>query len=233
MNLLLLKIALQSMLFFGLHFDGKNNFPKQLSQKEEAECISRIAAGDSAARDKLIIHNLRLVAYIVNKKYSDSNDADDLVSIGTIGLIRAAETFDYSKGNQFSTYASKCIDNQIKMYFRKQKHRLTELNLNDPIDSDAEGNALTIADIFSSGVNVEDDVELKINSEKLYRFIREELTDREREIICKRYGVSDIDGSVCRPLTQREIADSMGYSRSYISRIEKRALGKLRARFDE
>ena len=230
--MLLIKIALQNLLFFGLHFDGKNMFPKQLSQKEEAECIRQIAEGNSEARDKLIIHNLRLVAYIVNKNYPDAKDSDDLVSIGTIGLIRAAETFDYQKGNQFSTYASKCIDNQIKMHFRKIKHQLTELYINDPIESDSEGNALTLADIFNSGVNVENDVELKINSEKLYRFIAEELTDREREIICKRYGVSDIDGSVCKPLTQREIAKSMGISRSYISRIEKRALEKLRARFD-
>ena len=228
----LIKLALQNLLFFGLHFDGKNMFPKQLSPKEEAECIKQIAEGSSEARDKLIIHNLRLVAYIVKKNYPDAKDPDDLVSIGTIGLIRAAETFDYQKGNQFSTYASKCIDNQIKMHFRKIKHQLTELYINDPIESDSEGNALTIADIFNSGVNVENDVELKINSEKLYRFIAEELTDREREIICKRYGVSDLDGSVCKPLTQREIAKSMGISRSYISRIEKRALEKLRARFE-
>lgn len=118
------------------------------------------------------------------------------------------------------------------MYFRKIKHQLTEVYINDPIESDSEGNALTIADIFSSGVNVENDVELKINSEKLYKFIDEELDDREREIICKRYGVTDRDGSVCKPLTQREIAKSMGISRSYISRIEKRALEKLRARFE-
>ncbi|MCH5206585.1 MAG: sigma-70 family RNA polymerase sigma factor [Oscillospiraceae bacterium] len=228
----LIKLALQNLLFFGLHFDGKNMFPKQLSPKEEAECIKQIAEGSSEARDKLIIHNLRLVAYIVKKNYPDAKDPDDLVSIGTIGLIRAAETFDYQKGNQFSTYASKCIDNQIKMHFRKIKHQLTEIYINDPIESDSEGNALTIADIFNSGVNVENDVELKINSEKLYRFIAEELTDREREIICKRYGVSDLDGSVCKPLTQREIAKSMGISRSYISRIEKRALEKLRARFE-
>lgn len=118
------------------------------------------------------------------------------------------------------------------MHFRKIKHRQNEIFINDPIESDQEGNSLTIADIFSSGVNVENDVELKINSEKLYKFIFEELTKREREIICKRYGVSDIDGSVCKPLTQREIAKKMGISRSYISRIEKRALEKLRARFE-
>lgn len=233
MSILLLKLALQNLLFFGLHFEGKNMFPKQLSPKEEAECVKAVAEGDEAARDKLIIHNLRLVAYIVNKNYPEAKDPDDLVSIGTIGLIRAVETFDFRKGNQFSTYASKCIDNQIKMHFRKIKHQLTEVYISDPIESDGEGNALTLADIFSSGVNVENDVELKIYSEKLYRFIREELTERERGIICKRYGVPDLDGSVCKPLTQREIAKQLGISRSYISRIEKRALEKLRTRFEE
>lgn len=229
----LIRIALENLLFLGLHFDGKNMFPQQLSPKEEAECIKRIASGSAQARDELIIHNLRLVAYIVKKNYPDAKDPDDLVSIGTIGLIRAAETFDYQKGNHFSTYASKCIDNQIKMHFRKIKRSLTELYIDDPIESDSEGNALTIADIFSSGINVENDVELKINTEKLYRFIADELTEREREIICKRYGVSDADGRVCKPLTQREIAKAMGISRSYISRIEKRALKKLRDRFDK
>lgn len=119
MSLLLLKLALQNLLFWGLHFDFKNNFPKQLSAKEEAEVLKRVAAGDSEARDKLIVHNLRLVAYIVKKNYADSNDIDDLISIGTIGLIRAAETFDYEKQNRFSTYASKCIDNAIA-HLRKQ-----------------------------------------------------------------------------------------------------------------
>lgn len=233
MGILLLKLALQNILFFGLHFEGKNMFPKQLSAKEEAECIKEMANGSEQAREKLIIHNLRLVAYIVNKNYPDAKDPDDLVSIGTIGLIRAVETFDLGKGNQFSTYASKCIDNQIKMHFRKIKHQLTEVYINDPIESDSEGNALTLADVFSSNVNVENDVELKIYLEKLYLYIREELTDREREIICKRYGVPDLDGSLCKPLTQREIAKQMGISRSYISRIEKRALEKLRARFEE
>ncbi len=228
---IILQLALENLLFFGLHLENRNLFPKQLSKKEEAEMIARIAQGDSAARDKLIEHNLRLVAYIVNKNYPDSNEQDDLISIGTIGLIRAAETFDFTKGHHFSTYASKCIDNQIKMYFRKIKHQLTEVSISDPIDSDAEGNALTLADICSSDINVEEDVMLKINSEKLYRFIEEELDDREREIIAKRYGIPDKDGRVCKPLAQREIAKELGISRSYISRIEKRALEKLRGRF--
>ena len=231
--LLLLKLALNNLLFFGLHFDGKNNFPKQLSAAEEAECIRLAADGDKEARDKLIVHNLRLVAYIVKKNYPEAREPDDLVSIGTIGLIRAVETFDYNKGNQFSTYASKCIDNQIKMYFRKMKHQQNEMSISDSIDCDLEGNSLTIEDIFASNINVEQLTELKIDSEKLYRFIEEELDDREREIICKRYGVRNIDGSLCKPMTQCEIAKEMGISRSYISRIEKKALTKLNKRFNE
>lgn len=109
----LLKYALESLLFFGLHFEGKSLFPKQLTAREEVEVIRQISEGDKAARDKLIVHNLRLVAYIVKKNYPDAREPDDLISIGTIGLIRAAETFDYEKGNHFSTYASKCIDNAI------------------------------------------------------------------------------------------------------------------------
>lgn len=229
----LLCFALQNLLFFGLHFEGKNLFPKQLSAKEEAECIALIAQGDAAARDKLIVHNLRLVAYIVRKSYPDAPDGDDLISIGTIGLIRAAETFDYQKGSHFSTYASKCIDNQIKMHFRKIKHRQSEVYLDEPIDHDSEGNALTIADIFGSGVNVEESAELKIDTDKLYRFIAEELDERERDIIAKRYGIPDANGELRAPLTQREIAKQLGISRSYISRIEKKALGKLRKRFEE
>lgn len=117
---LFIKLALEDLLFFGLHMDNRNMFPKQLSKKEEAEVIAAVAGGDISARDKLIEHNLRLVAYIVNKNYPESNEQDDLISIGTIGLIRAAETFDYSKGHHFSTYASKCIDNAIT-HLRKRR----------------------------------------------------------------------------------------------------------------
>ncbi len=228
-----LQLALENLLFLGLHLDSRNMFPKQLSKKEEADCIRRIAEGDSEARSTLIVHNLRLVAYIVNKNYSDRADPDDLISIGTIGLIRAAETFDYTKGNHFSTYASRCIDNQIKMYFRKIKHQLTEVSISEPIDCDSEGNALTLADICSADINIEENALLSINSEKLYRYINEELDEREREIIAKRYGIPDKNGRVCKPLTQREIAKQLDISRSYISRIEKKALDKLRARFEK
>ena len=229
---LFLQLALQNLMFMGLHLENRNLFPKQLSKAEEAECIRRMAEGDTSARDTLIEHNLRLISYIVKKNYPDAADPDDLISIGTIGLIRAVDTYDYQKGNHFSTYASKCIDNQIKMHYRKIKHQLTEIYIDEPLDTDSEGNTLTLADICSSSVNIEEEALLKIDSEKLYRFIAEELDEREHEIISKRYGIPDRNGRICRPLTQQEIAKSLGISRSYISRIEKRALEKLRARFE-
>ena len=236
--LTLLEFALQNLLFIGLHLDSRSSFPKQLSPKEEEECIALIAQGDMDARGKLIEHNLRLVAYIVNKNYPEAvrgcqQDADDLISIGTIGLIRAAETFDYTKGRRFSTYASRCIDNQIKMHFRKIKRQQSEVYINEPLETDSEGNTLTIADILASNVNIEEETELRINSQKLYRYIDEELDEREKEIICKRYGIRDGRGFVCEAMTQREIAKQPKISRSYISRIEKKALEKLRKRFDK
>ena len=236
--LTLLEFALQNLLFIGLHLDSRSSFPKQLSPKEEEECISLIAQGDMDARGKLIEHNLRLVAYIVNKNYPEAvrgcqQDADDLISIGTIGLIRAAETFDYTKGRRFSTYASRCIDNQIKMHFRKIKRQQSEVYINEPLETDSEGNTLTIADILASNVNIEEETELRINSQKLYRYIDEELDEREKEIICKRYGIRDGRGFVCEAMTQREIAKQLKISRSYISRIEKKALEKLRRRFEQ
>lgn len=236
--LTLLEFALQNLLFIGPHLDSRSSFPKQLSPKEEEECIALIAQGDMDARGKLIEHNLRLVAYIVNKNYPEAvrgcqQDADDLISIGTIGLIRAAETFDYTKGRRFSTYASRCIDNQIKMHFRKIKRQQSEVYINEPLETDSEGNTLTIADILASNVNIEEETELRINSQKLYRYIDEELDEREKEIICKRYGIRDGRGFVCEAMTQREIAKQLKISRSYISRIEKKALEKLRRRFEQ
>ena len=236
--LTLLEFALQNLLFIGPHLDSRSSFPKQLSPKEEEECIALIAQGDMDARGKLIEHNLRLVAYIVNKNYPEAvrgcqQDADDLISIGTIGLIRAAETFDYTKGRRFSTYASRCIDNQIKMHFRKIKRQQSEVYINEPLETDSEGNTLTIADILASNVNIEEETELRINSQKLYRYIEEELDEREKEIICKRYGIRDGRGYVCEAMTQREIAKQLKISRSYISRIEKKALEKLRRRFEQ
>lgn len=223
--------ALRSIIVFALHLDGIT-YPRQLTKKEEEEYTARAALGDKRARNKLIEHNLRLVAYIVNKHYSESRDVEDLVSIGTIGLIRAAETFDPTKDISFSTYASTCIQNQIKMYFRKNKHRSSEVYISDPIDTDKNGNEITLADIFSDDVCVDDEVDLKMDTEKLYRFVNSVLDERERDIIVRRYGLT-VSGKAMRPLTQREVADSLGISRSYVSRIEKRAVDKLREEFSK
>lgn len=229
----LIELALQNLLFFGLHMENKTSFPKQLSRKEEEECIKEIAAGNPTARNKLIEHNLRLVAYIVKKHYSEAKDQDDLISIGTIGLIRATETFDFEKGTHFSTYASKCIENQIKMFFRKTKRQQTEVFLNEPIDHDKDGNAITIADIFSDDTDIAEEVDIKLSTQMLYKYINEVLNEREKLIICKRYGLMQNDGTAGKPLAQREVAKMLGISRSYISRIEKKALQKLRGKFDK
>ncbi len=223
--------ALRSLFVFALHLDGIS-YPRRLSKREEEELTAKAALGDRKARNKLIEHNMRLVAYIVNKHYSEYRDAEDLVSVGTIGLIRAAETFDPSKDISFSTYASTCIQNQVKMYFRKNKHRSSEVFLNDPIDTDKNGNEITMADIFSDDVCVDDEVDLMIDTEKLYRLVNSVLDERERDIIIRRYGLA-VNGKAVRPYTQREVADSLGISRSYVSRIEKRAIDKLREEFEK
>lgn len=232
MFLSIIQSALQSLIFFALHFENTNSFPKQLSKKEESECIEKAAKGDTAARDTLIKHNLRLVAYIVKKHYPDAKDQDDLISIGIIGLIRAAQTFDYDRSINFSTYAGKCINNQIRMHFRKIKHQQTEVYMNEPMDSDKDGNEVTMADIFCDPVNVEELAALNINTERLYRYIDEELDEREKEILTKRYGLTGTGYKVEHILTQREVAEELNISRSYVSRIEKRALEKLKARFE-
>lgn len=223
--------ALQNFIFFALHLDG-SYYPRQFTKKEEQDCLKRISDGDPAARNELIEHNLRLVAYIVNKHYGDSKEQEDLISIGTIGLIKAAETFDPDKAISFSTYASTCIRNQIKMYFRKIKHKSNEVYMNEPIDTDKNGNELTIADIFKDDVCVDDEVDLRINMERLYKAIDAVLDERERLIISKRYGLICADGTVSRPLAQREVAKLLNISRSYVSRIEKKAIDKLKNEFD-
>ncbi len=228
----LFETAFQNLLFFALHLDG-GYFPRQFSKKEEQECIARIVKGDHSARNELIEHNLRLVVFIVNKHYGDSKEQEDLISIGTIGLIRAAETFDPEKAISFSTYASTCIRNQIKMYFRKNKHKSSEVYINEPIDTDKNGNELTIADIFRDNVCVDDEVDLRIDMEKLYKLINSVLDDRERLIISRRYGLVSDDGTISRPLAQREVAKLLNISRSYVSRIEKKALEKLKKEFEK
>lgn len=204
------------------------SFPKPLSTKEENEMLMKCKAGDKAARDVLIVRNLRLVAHIVKKYNTQERETDDLISIGTIGLIKSIDTFDAEKGIRLATYASRCIDNELLMMLRSGKKQSKEVYLYEPIGSDKEGNEINLLDVIeSTDEDIIDVFELKENVKKLYDFINTSLTEREKEIILLRYGLHGT-----KEITQREIADQLGISRSYVSRIEKKALKKLRERFE-
>ena len=204
-------------------------FPKPLSAKEESELFERWKAGDKAARSLLIEHNLRLVAHIVKKYVQPDRESEDLLSTGTIGLIKAIDTFDDSKGIRLATYASRCIDNELLMLFRSGKKQSREVYLYDPIGTDKEGNVINLFDIMES---VDEDIVEKTEQlekiEKLRGFVEQVLNEREREIVLMRYGLFGV-----KEITQREIAEKLGISRSYVSRIEKKALAKLRACYEE
>lgn len=219
--------ALSNLLFVILHVTGSGSFPRPLTAKEEREYLERFQNGDMKARNKLIEHNLRLVAHIIKKYYSSQSDQDDLVSIGTIGLIKAVNTFDSNKGIRLSSYAARCIENEVLMFFRNGKKSAQDVSMNEPIDTDKEGNTLTLMDVMSTEDNIVDNLDIKIKSEQLKKYLVEVLTPRERIIIELRYG---LNGS--RPLTQREVAQRLKISRSYVSRIEKKALLTLRKRFE-
>lgn len=222
-----LGFALSNLLFVILHVTGSGSFPRPLTAKEEKEYLERFQNGDMEARGKLIEHNLRLVAHIIKKYYSSQSDQDDLVSIGTIGLIKAVNTFDNSKGIRLSSYAARCIENEVLMFFRNGKKSAQDVSMNEPIDTDKEGNTLTLMDVMSTEDNIVDNLDIKIKSEQLKKYLVEVLTPRERIIIELRYG---LNGN--QPLTQREVAQKLKISRSYVSRIEKKALLTLRKRFE-
>lgn len=227
MFLSLLNTVVGNLFFFALHVDSSIAFPKPLSKKDEEAYFQRMAQGDTAARSKLIEHNLRLVAHIIKKYYSSYKDQDEMISIGTVGLIKAVSTFDASKGSTFATYASRCIENEILMHFRAQKKIQSEMYMDEPIDTDKDGNTLTLADLLADDNNILDAVDLNIRSRQLYTFLGESLSPRELEIIVNRYGLY---GHKAR--TQREVAKQLGISRSYVSRIEKKALETLRSRYE-
>ncbi len=223
---LLLDFIGKIALFFILHVTGSGTFPRPLSEKDEREYLKKARMGDIDARNKLVEHNLRLVAHIVKKYYGTGAEQDDLVSIGTIGLIKAINTFDSEKNTRLSSYASRCIENEILMYFRNSKKNSQDISLNEEIDSDSDGNSLTLMDVMSVEDSIIDDLDTKIKSESLSKYINECLTSRERIIIKLRYG---LDGE--NPMTQREVAKMLKISRSYVSRIEKKALMSLRKRY--
>lgn len=220
----ILAFIMSNILFFRLHVEGHSTFKKPLSAEKERYYFEQQKNGDFKARDILIEHNLRLVAHICKKYYNASTPQEDLISIGTIGLIKAVNTFAFEKGARFATYASRCIDNEILMHFRSAKKTANDIYMNEPLDSD--GDSITLLDTFADDFNLEEDLELKIYSEKLYENIDKYLETREKEIIVLRYGLYSQ-----KALTQREIAKKLNISRSYVSRLEKKALDKLKDKF--
>ena len=227
MFLSLLMQIFPNLLFMFLHAASGGSFPKALSSKAEAELLQKMADGDDLARKKLIEHNLRLVAHVAKKYFSSGADQDDLVSIGTVGLIKAVSSFKPDKGIRLATYAARCIDNEILMYFRAAKKTAQDVYISDPIDTDKDGNTLTLIDVITDNSDIVEDLDLKLKLKKLQEYLKDTLTPRELTIIRLRYG---LDGK--SELPQREVAKKLKISRSYVSRIEKKALEKLRARFD-
>ena len=222
-------VLLANVLFFMLRASpAAGSFPLPLSAREEREALAAMAAGDESARNRLIEHNLRLVAHVVKKYYAAREDQDDLISIGTIGLIKAVGTFDAGKNARLATYACRCIENEILMYFRAQRKQSQEVSLSEPIDSDSDGNAISLMDVIRCDDQMLEEIDLSDRRWLLHRYLAEELDGREREILALRYGLGGRE-----PRTQRETAEKLGISRSYVSRIEKKALAKLAGRFGE
>ncbi len=183
---------------------------------------------DVKAREKLIEHNLRLVSHIVKKYYSDYNEQEDLISVGTMGLIKGIDSFNAEKGVKLATYVSRCIENEIFMYFRSKKKDAVLLSIEEPLESDGNGNPLTLMDILATEYDFDEQLTLKQQIKQLYQFIEELPDEREKEIIIRRYGLYNK-----KEMTQREIAALMGISRSYVSRIEKKVISQLREKFAE
>lgn len=220
-------LLLKNLVIFSSYVTEKSSFPKPLSKEKEEEYIRLAEQGDKGAKEILIKHNLRLVAHIA-KKYANYGDNDELISVGSIGLIKAVDSFKSGRGTQLATYASRCIENEILMTLRVTKKHRQSVSLNDPIGVDKDGNELTIMDMLSEGGSVIEDVESNILMEKLSEITARCLNEREYEIVKMRYGLGGVPA-----LTQREVAAKFGISRSYVSRIEKHALAKIKERLVE
>lgn len=202
------------------------SFPPPLKKDEEIEAFRKMRQGDKKAREIIIERNMRLVSHIIRKYYSSYQYPDELLSVGSLGLIKAVDTFKDEYGTRFATYGARCVQNEILMYFRGRKKTLNEVSINDTIDMDKDGNPLTYLDIISVEENIADDIDLKIHTARLLELVKSKLDKRERQIITLRYGLEGY-----KPLTQREVAAYLKISRSYVSRIEKHALEKLREAF--
>ncbi len=208
---------------------GQNtgSFPRPLKAEEERQYVERMMAGDLEARNRLIEHNLRLVAHIIKKYYTQNGDQDDLISIGTIGLIKGVSTYRPDKGVRLATYASRCIENEVLMFFRSQKRSAGALSLSDTIEAEGEEGGLSLMDVIAEDRDLLEELSSEETVGELRRYISEALDERETRVVTLRYG---LDGK--EPRTQRETAALCGISRSYVSRIEKRALEKLRSCFE-
>ena len=221
-------LLMLNSLFFSLRVsDGGGSFPRPLKADEERMYLERYAAGDLEARNVLIEHNLRLVAHIVKKYYTQSSNQDDLISIGTIGLIKGISTFKADKNVRLATYASRCIENEILMHFRSQKKLQGEVSLSGTLDGDGDGNSLSLMDVISVDDDMLENLDARDSCIQVRQYVERCLSDREKMIITMRYGLNNQP-----PKTQREIAAQSGISRSYVSRIEKKALKKLKDAFE-
>lgn len=212
-----------SGILYSLRLSSGGSFPKPLSAKEERDYLARAAEGDLEARNILIERNLRLVAHIMKKYYTQASDQEDLISIGTIGLIKGISTFQPEKGTRLATYAARCIENEILMHFRGQKKSATDVSMSDYIETGKDGTSLSLMDVVCSDEDVFEQLSEQELIGRMSRAVQTVLEPREREILRMRYGLSG-----ATPLTQREVAEQCGISRSYVSRIEKKALRKLR-----
>ena len=208
--------------FMILGVEQVQKFPPALSKEDETKYLELCKKGDENARNKLIEHNLRLVAHVVRKYYTSNKNTEDLISVGTIGLVKAVDSFNCSSGTKFATYAAKCIQNEILMLFRSQKKLGCEVSLNDTIDIDKDGNPLTYLDIISVEDTIAEDIDKKIQINKALSYIKNCLDEREKQILVMRYGLGNT-----KAYTQREVASLLGISRSYVSRIETKAISKL------
>ena len=218
---------LNSILILALHLENQGNFPPPLKKNDESEAIREMMQGNKMAKDKLINHNLRLVAHIAKKYNTTESENEELISVGTIGLIKAIDSFKPDKEVRLATYASRCIENEILMYFRNKKKLSLDISFNEPLETDSEGNQLTLIDIISTEDTIADDYIHEADKIKLQKIIKNKLSAKERELITMRYGLFDQ-----KPKTQNEIAHIYGISRSYVSRLETKILKKLRKEFD-
>lgn len=220
-----LSFFLENFSFLMLYLSGGASFPKPLSAAEEKFYLEQYQKGDAKARDILIERNLRLVVHIVKKYYASGEEQEDLISIGTIGLIKGINSFNAAHKTRLSTYCARCIENEVLMHFRSQKKLANEVYLYDPLDTDKDGNTITFQDIIFENDDMLENITLKNNQKKIYKYL-EKLEPREKMIISLRYGLYDT-----RPHTQKQVAKKLSISRSYVSRIEKKALEKLAVQF--